>query len=713
MVEPLRTDPVSSVGTAKWPSVPGYEILGVLGRGGMGIVYKANQVALKRLVALKMIRAGAHADPEDLSRFRTEAQAVARLRHPNIVQVYEIGEQEGVPYFSLEFVEGGSLAQQLDGTPFPARPAAELLETLARAMAAAHQQNLVHRDLKPGNILLAGDGQPKVTDFGLAKCLDQAETGQTHSGALMGTPCYMSPEQAAGQVHAVCPATDIYALGAILYELLTGRPPFKADSLGATLDQICHQEPVPPRRLQPHLPRDLETVCLKCLQKEPHKRYPSAIALADDLRHFLNGEPIQARPIGAGERAYKWIKRRPVAAGLVVACAVAILGLVASAWERVRVVEMKLAQRDAFEILKAEVQNLIHQGQEAFTAGNWKEAQLRIHEALGKIGAEPGLATEHAQANRLRVQIEGCRDDQEARLRSRARYEQFHRCVDEVVFQSTQLTGLDRIASLGLTRQAAREGLELAGMNFDGPAPSPADPYFDDAQKEVVRTRCYELLLSWAEAEVQAPAADSDHRKPAGQALEILDRALRVLDRPTRAYHLQRARYLALLQEEANATAERQRAADPKLQPRAPVDHFLLGKLRMGEEPSQRQTLASAITHFEDTLQMQPDHFWAQFLIAVCQVRSGRPDLAKASLTACVSRRPEVVWTYLLRGVVHGELRAFEAADRDFRTALEQLPAGGDARYILLANIGVVHFRQGKLEQATLDFQEPIQLKPG
>jgi WD40 repeat protein len=297
------------------PDVPGYEIIAELGRGGMGVVYRARQTKLGRVVALKMILSGAHAGEADLARFQTEAEAIARLRHPNIVQVYEVGEHEGRPFFSLEFCGGGSLERKLAGTPLPPRAAAALVETLARAMQAAHEQHVIHRDLKPANVMLAEDGTPKITDFGLAKKLDEA--GQTQSGAIMGTPSYMAPEQAGGKGGAIGPAADVYALGAILYECLTGRPPFKAATALDTILQVASDEPVPPSRLQTKTPRDLETICLKCLRKESRNRYATAAELADDLRHYLAGEPILARPVGRVERAVKWAKRNPLVTALV------------------------------------------------------------------------------------------------------------------------------------------------------------------------------------------------------------------------------------------------------------------------------------------------------------------------------------------------------------------------------------------------------------
>jgi serine/threonine-protein kinase len=302
---------------AELPQVPGYQVETLLGHGGMGVVYRARHLRLGRAVALKMLLAGPYARREELERFLREAQAVAGLHHANIVQVYNAGEVDGRPFFTMELMEGGSLAEQIHGAPQPARQAAALVATLADAVHAAHQSGIVHRDLKPSNILLTADGTLKVTDFGLARRLE-GNGGLTLSGAPMGTPSYMAPEQARGERRALAPATDVYALGAILYELLTGRPPFRADSPAATLQQVVTNEPVPPARLNPQVPRDLATICLKCLHKEPARRYASAAALADDLRRFLNGEPITARRTGRLERFARWARRQPAAAALVV-----------------------------------------------------------------------------------------------------------------------------------------------------------------------------------------------------------------------------------------------------------------------------------------------------------------------------------------------------------------------------------------------------------
>ena len=331
------------------PAVPGYDVVGILGRGGTGIVFKARQIALQRIVALKMLQNLERAGEKELARFRAEADVIARLQHPNIVQIYDVGEVAGRPYFVLEYVAGGNLAQHLVGTPQPARLASEFVEVLARAVQAAHSNGIVHRDLKPANILLTpthegatgavdpargrdavvADGSllkavPKIADFGLAKCADsdweaRLHRGLTVTGDILGTPSYMAPEQAAPIGPPVGPAADIYALGAILYELLTGRPPFKGETPVDTVLQVLYSEPVSVTSLVPNTPRDLETICLKCLRKEPRHRYHSANDLADDIHCFLRGGPIKARPRGTVEKVWRWVRDHPAPSGLVAA----------------------------------------------------------------------------------------------------------------------------------------------------------------------------------------------------------------------------------------------------------------------------------------------------------------------------------------------------------------------------------------------------------
>jgi eukaryotic-like serine/threonine-protein kinase len=399
-----KADPTPAAVHSEPPAVPGYEILGELGRGGMAVVYQARQLALPRTVALKMILHGAHAGPKALARFRAEAAVLARLQHPNIVQIYEVGEADGRPYFALEFVAGGSLAEHLRGTPQPIRPAAQMVETLARAVHAAHASGVVHRDLKPANILLqtslAAEGAekrgedteglaslrssapsavqffPKIADFGVAKCVagDGEAPGlrsSTVTGELLGTPQYMAPEQAATPRQPVGPAADVYALGAILYELLTGRPPFTGETPLDTVLQVLHNEPVSVTSLQPNVPRDLETICLKCLRKEPRKRYDSALELAEDIRRFLRDEPIRARPVPAVEKLWRWVRSHPVAAGLLAAAllapavALTALSLLSARLVRSSALESAAQQAELLEEANKEYSRIVQRVEQA------------------------------------------------------------------------------------------------------------------------------------------------------------------------------------------------------------------------------------------------------------------------------------------------------------------------------------------------------------
>ena len=373
--KPIFGGATSTDPDAELPPIPGYDMEALIGRGGMGVVYKARQKTLNRSIAIKMMLAGVYAGPGERKRFMREAESIASLRHEHIVAVHDVGELGGLPYFTMEFVEGGNLAQRLAGTPQPARQAAALVATLAEAVQVAHESGIIHRDLKPANILLTSDGTPKITDFGLARRLN-GEPILTFSGARVGTPSYMAPEQAAGHVDATGPAVDIYALGAILDETLTGRPPFRAETAVETERQVMADEPVPTSRLNAKVPRDLETICLKCLHKSPQRRYFKAAALAEDFHRFLRLEPVLARPVGLFERSAKWVRRRPSLATMFAGSGLLAMALVGGA------VWLALQQADRRRAVEADLSEVSALQEHA----RWVEARAAIDWAATRLG---------------------------------------------------------------------------------------------------------------------------------------------------------------------------------------------------------------------------------------------------------------------------------------------------------------------------------------
>jgi tetratricopeptide (TPR) repeat protein/tRNA A-37 threonylcarbamoyl transferase component Bud32 len=718
--------------------VPGYEVLDVLGRGGMGVVYQARQKGLKRLVALKMVRDQALAGPVELARFRAEAETLASLQHPNIVQVYEVGEFQGRPFLSLEFVGGGSLDRRLAGGPLPADLAGRLVETLARAMDAAHRKGIIHRDLKPANVLLAGEPDTplaectlKITDFGLAKQLEQ-DTGHTRSGAIMGTPSYMAPEQAQGKVHELTAVADLYSLGAILYELLTGRAPFKGATVWETIAQVRSQEPVSPRQLQPGVPRDLETICLKCLQKEPRKRYADALALAEDLRRFQAGEPILARPAGKAERLVKWARRRPGVAALAGGLVVAAVGLLTGfAWHyfdlqrqigRALAAEQETRAKLDRANRAAEVERLVAGAQEALTHDApdvWQRAASVLAREVGRSGPDashgPGLTEAREVLDRLQARL----TEHEARQAAAARYQAFHRHRHDALLYGSHFAGEDVPGQLRRARQAARQGLAAFGLDADPAAGLALDTHaYRPGQPEEIRDGCYELLIILASA-LAEPQPGEDPSAQARQALLVLEQARRLRGGPTPAYHLGRAECQTRLGEPGAAETERRLAE--KVAPEAATDFFLLGYERY-----RRDDLAGALRDFEAVLQRQPDHFWAQYLSAVCllrpapgpaEPRRGRLSAAKYSLLACAAREKDFPWIYVFKGYVHAELAEYAEAEADFRKA-ETLPLDTGARYTLLVNRATLHFRRAErgdpkeYDRAVADLRQAVGLRP-
>jgi serine/threonine-protein kinase len=376
------------------PQVPDHQVEAVLGRGGMGVVFKARHLKLNRPVALKMLLAGAYAEPEQLARFRREAEAVAALRHPNIVQIHDAGEVAGRPYFTMECVEGGTLSHSLAGRPQPPQRAAGLVATLASAVQFAHKSGFIHRDLKPANVLLTADGVPKITDFGLARPIASGPQ-VTRSGDFLGTPSYMAPEQARGRASAVGPAADIYALGAVLHEVLTGRPPFEGETAAETIHKVIGEEPAPPSRLNPNVSRDLDNICLKCLQKSPSRRYASAQDLADDLHRFLDGKPVLARPVGLLERARKWARRRPAAALLVMV--LLVVGAVAAGtalWLREQEANRRAAKAQRQGQAREALKTAFGRADDLRREERWKEALVVLADSSPHLAEADSLDLE-------------------------------------------------------------------------------------------------------------------------------------------------------------------------------------------------------------------------------------------------------------------------------------------------------------------------------
>ena len=720
------------------PVVPGYEILQVVGQGSMGIVYKARQRDLHRNVALKMILADANIGQERLQRFNTEARALASLQHSNIVQIYEINVKHSPPYFSMELVEGGTLAERLGGRPQPVRAAAQLVLTLARTIHAVHLNGIVHRDLKPGNILLVplenrasafgrlaldmdlhspdlGLGTPKITDFGLAKEMF-AGTSQTESGVIMGTPSYMAPEQAEGKSREVGPAADIYALGAILYEMLTGRAPFTAESAMETLMMLFHAEPVSPSQLQPKIPRDLETICLKCLHKKPGRRYASAEELASDLQRFLAGDPILARPASVYERLGKWMRRRPTLAtlaGCSVLVGVSLLGL--TFWHQMdlhdqlgqalqderatRTAEEAANERERLGQLREKLKDLLHAGEAAIAVQDWQQAQINLVRARDQVAGEPDLADWRPQIDQLMQRSNQQRLDYD-------RLEKFLKQRDEVLFHATLFTGNSLASTLKETRATASEALSLFGMMPDSAVgPNVGSPYYTERQKAEIVTDCYELLVVMADAVATPLPSQSlpEQRSQAEDALAILERA-RALGVTTQAYHRRRAQYLTQAGKSAEARQEKKRA--DAMNPSTSLDHFLLG-----QEQYRQGQCKQAIVAFESALQLQPDHFWARYYLGLSWLKTQRPDQAVTCLTSCLGQRRDFPWAYLLRASAWSELGQFARAEADFDSAQKaHLP--DSAGYGLLVNRGVMRIRQGRLDLAKADLKQAIALRP-
>jgi serine/threonine-protein kinase len=631
------------------PRIPGYEVEAVLGHGGMGIVYKARHLRLNRTVALKMLLAGAYVGLEQRERFLREAEAVAGLRHANIVQVHDVGDHGGRPYFTMEYVEGGSLAQKLLGAPHPAREATSLLVTLAEAVQVAHQGGIVHRDLKPANILLAVDGTPKIADFGLARHFDGGPA-LTLSGARVGTPSYMAPEQAMGKTHTIGPAADIYALGAVLYEMLTGRPPFRGETAAETELQVICQEPVPPSRLNPRVPRDLETICLKCLHKEPDRRYATAAALAADLRRFQQGEPITARPAGLLERTGKWVRRHPTRTAVLAASLLLVTMLVSGAvWLTVQ----RAQRRNAVEADLKELAGLEKNAR-------WAKARAVLERAEARL--------EGGGPDDLRRRLDAARRDLDLVIRLDAI--RLSRATSGELSFYKQQTDRDYQAAF---REA---GL---GTFQDEPATVAAA-----VKTSPVRGALVAALDDWVicisdkkERDWLFEVTRQAHPAPEGWRARIIDSA-----------------------------AWDDRAALAELAQTVPVARKLASlSLALGER--LRAVDGDAIPLLKRVQKAYPADFWANLILGNALLQ-GAPQEAAGYYRAALASRPEVAVGYCAVGDALRLQSLLAEASEYFEKAIQLDPSYARAH----SNLGLTLQLQGRLVEAIDCFRRAVRLDP-
>ncbi len=639
------------------PQVPGYEVEAVLGHGGMGVVFRARHLRLGRLVALKMTRAGSYAGSHERERFRREAEAVAALRHANIMQIFDVGDWAGRPYFTMELIDGGSLAERLMGTPQPARHAATLLMTLAEAVHAAHKGGIVHRDLKPANILFTPDGTPKVADFGLARRIE-GDAGLTHSGVPLGTPSYMAPEQALGESKAIGPAVDVYALGAILYELLTGRPPFRAETTAETVLQVIDREPVPPSMLNARLHRDLQTICLKCLQKEPMRRYSSAAELGADLRRFLDGEAIAARPEGRLQWLARRVRRRP---GLSASVAIATALVLVSLWlanERMRADRRREADQSATERAAADdLQEMV----DWMGKKSWTAASVALERAKGRLGGADAPA--HRQA-----------------------LEQGRRDLEMVARLDTILAGITMIERSDYQETSDAAYAEAFRSHGMGRTDEAAEVVASRIRTSNIRGALVDALDGWS-----VPLAKKTERK--AWLLEVARRS-----------DLNQSDWVVLARD---PRARQHRETLDRLCRTAPVDAEIVPLFISLAMDLERQG-GDPLSLLRPAQRAHPGDLWANVFLANALLKVSLNEEAVRYAQAAVAIRPTVAGYTSLGNALNRTLKWPEALEA-FRMAALTDPTSLAARFNSAS--ALVHY--GRPHEGIAAFEELLRLTPG
>jgi serine/threonine-protein kinase len=715
------------------PCIPGYQVEAVLGRGGMGIVYKAWHLRLNRPVALKMLLAGAYAGPQERERFLREAEVVAGLRHPNLVQVYDIGDHEGRPYFTMEYVEGGSLTQRLMGTPQCVRHAAGWVAVLAEAVHIAHQGGIIHRDLKPANILLQrkpgitmtespvdnvrsaniapaphsdsdcriSDFDPKIADFGLARHFDR-DSGLTLSGARVGTPSYMAPEQALGKTRGIGPSVDIYALGAVLYELLTGRPPFRGATATETQLQVVQHEPVPPSRLNPRVPRDLETICLKCLSKDPERRYTSALALADDLRRFQEGRPILARPAGWAERSWRWVRRNPTAAALL-ATALALVGLASGGgvWLVQQQAERRAEAIRHADELRNDVHTAVTQAASLRQGFHFREARALLEQVRERL--EPaGPDDLRGQVNQAWAELVLAEKLDKARLRAAT-------LVDALYdYKGAQRLYAEAFAEAGLG-QPGDDMAALAARVRQSPLRAELIAALDDWASVTPDERRWVWMFAVA-CEADRNAARNRLRQP--ELWKGLERSkdpekLRQLTQGLNRAEFSPQLVIALSRvARANGAESVAEALLTEAQVRLPQDFWLNHQL--GDLYSQARKWDKALGYFRAALALRPDVPTAYNGVAGALRDLGQFDESVRTLRKALQLDPSDYTTRHNFAMALGSTGQVDDMIRELQQAIRLKPDSAGAH----VNLGMALARKGRKTEAIQHGRVAIQLDP-